>query len=158
MIFDYLVNGFVDCTEETFFQDVYRLPAGHCMVLDKQGRKNVKPYYSLPYSEKLTGQVNDEIAGEFRRLFQESIKLRLRADVPVGSCLSGGLDSSSIMCESSRQLKEQSEDNGQKTFSAYCRNDVNDERQFIDAVVEKTGVDAHYIYPTGDTLFTIWSI
>ncbi len=153
VIFDYLVNGFVDCTEETFFQGILRLPAGHCITLDKTGGQRLEAYYELPYSEQLIGGVNEETVNTFRRLFQESVKLRLRADVPVGSCLSGGLDSSSIVCESSKQLREQGAGDNQKTFSSCYQGDANDERGFIDAVVEKTGVDAHYIYPTGDTLF-----
>ena len=153
VIFDYLVNGFVDCTDETFFRDIRRLPAGHCMYLDPQGKREIRSYYELPYSEQLIGQVDGETEERFRKLFEDSIRLRLRADVPVGSCLSGGLDSSSIVCESSRQLKKQNAGTDQKTFSSCYQGDANDERQFIDAVVEKTGVDAHYIYPTGDTLF-----
>lgn len=153
VIFDYLVNGFVDCTEETFFQDILRLPAGCCMTLDKAGRQQIKRYYDLPYKEELIGSVTDETIREFRRLFQESVKLRLRADVPVGSCLSGGLDSSSIVCESSRQLKQHQGGSGQKTFSSCYQGDPNDERKFIDAVADAAGVDAHYIYPTGETLF-----
>ena len=153
VIFDYLVNGFVDCTDETFFKGVYRLPAGCCMHIDHKGRQRISRYYELPYSEKLTGEVDDEMIQQFRSLFQDSVKLRLRADVPVGSCLSGGLDSSSIVCESSRQLRQRNAGKDQKTFSSCYKGDSNDERAFIDAVVDSTGVDAHYIYPTGDTLF-----
>ena len=153
VVFDYLVNGFVDCTEETFFDGIFRLPAGHCMVLDRQGNRTVKAYYTLPYTEELVGRVEEETVSRFRTLFQDSVRLRLRADVPVGSCLSGGLDSSSIVCESSRQLRSAGAGSDQMTFSSCYRGDVNDERAYIDAVVERTGVDAHFTYPTGDTLF-----
>ena len=153
VIFDYLVNGFVDCTEETFFDGVMRLEAGCCLRLEPDGTKKLRRYYTLPYQETLLGDVGQEQADEFRRLFQQSVRLRLRADVPVGSCLSGGLDSSAIVCESSRQLREQGSKEIQKTFSSCYQGDVNDERVFIDAVVNATGVEAHFIYPTGDTLF-----
>lgn len=153
VIFDYLVNGFVDCTDETFFDGIYRLPAGCCMHIDEHGVQQISRYYELPYSEQLIGEVDDGMISEFRRLFKDSVKLRLRADVPIGSCLSGGLDSSSIVCESSRQLREQGGGSDQKTFSSCYRGDPNDERRFIDAVVDETGVNAHYTYPTGDTLF-----
>jgi len=154
VIFDYLVNGFVDCTEETFFEGVYRLPAGCCMRIDAQGRQQIHRYYELPYYEQLTGEVNYQTVLKFRDLFRDSVKLRLRADVPVGSCLSGGLDSSSIVCESSRQLREQNAGTEQKTFSSCYRGDPNDERIFIDSVVAKTGVKAYFTYPDGDTLFS----
>lgn len=153
VIFDYLVNGFVDCTAETFFEGVTRLEAGCCLRLEPDGKKTLRRYYTLPYSETLIGEAGQKQADEFRRLFQQSVKLRLRADVPVGSCLSGGLDSSAIVCESSRQLKEQGGKERQKTFSSCYQGDANDERAYIDAVVARTGVEAHYAYPTGDTLF-----
>ena len=153
VIFDYLVNGFVDCTEETFFEGVYRLGAGCCMHIDSAGGQEIRRYYELPYSEQLIGDVNDDMVLRFRDLFRDSVKLRLRADVPIGSCLSGGLDSSSIVCESSRQLREQNAGTEQKTFSSCYRGDPNDERVYIDAVVEKTGVKSYFTYPDGDTLF-----
>ena len=149
VIFDYLVNGFVDCTAETFFEGITRLEAGCCLRLEPDGKKTLRRYYTLPYSETLIGEAGQKQADEFRRLFQQSVKLRLRADVPVGSCLSGGLDSSAIVCESSRQLKEQGGKERQKTFSSCYRGDANDERAYIDAVVDKTGVEAHYAYPNG---------
>lgn len=154
VIFDYLVNGFVDCTDETFFDGIYRLPAGCFMRVDLSGSQKISRYYEVPYSEQLIGDVTDDMVMEFRHLFQDSVRLRLRSDVPVGSCLSGGLDSSSIVCESSRQLKERNAGSGQKTFSSCYIGDPNDERQFIDAVVSRTGVDAQFTYPTGDTLFS----
>ena len=152
IVFDYLVNGFVDCTEDTFFQGIKRLEAGCCLRVDKSGIQKHR-WYELPYKETLIGEFNQSTADRFRELFQQSVKLRLRADVPVGSCLSGGLDSSSIVCESSRQLKEQGGKEKQKTFSSCYKSDANDERVYIDAVVDRTGVEAHYAYPTGDTLF-----
>ena len=153
VIFDYLVNGFVDCTAETFFEGIVRLEAGCCLRLERDGKKTLRRYYTLPYQEKLIGEAGEAQADEFRRLFRQSVSLRLRADVPVGSCLSGGLDSSAIVCESSRQLRERGAQVTQKTFSSCYQGDPNDERAFIDAVVRQTGVQAHYTYPTGDTLF-----
>lgn len=153
VVFDYLVNGFVDCGPETFFEGIYRLPAGHSMVIDEEGRQKIRQYYQLDYREKLEGPVSRDMVKGFRRLFQSSVKLRLRADVPVGSCLSGGLDSSAIVCESSRQLHKQGKGKDQKTFSSCYQGDVNDERIYIEAVTRETGVDAHYTYPDGDSLY-----
>lgn len=153
VVFDYLVNGFVDCTEDTFFQGVKRLEAGCCMRVDHRGAV-LRRYYSLPYSETLVGDFSQETADRFRELFRQSVRLRLRSDVPVGSCLSGGLDSSAIVCESSRQLRDQGASERQKTFSACYQGDANDERPYIEAVVQQAGVEAHYAYPTGDALYS----
>ncbi len=153
VVFDYLVNGFVDCSEETFFDGIFRLEAGSCMRIGPDGEKKLRRYYELPYQEKLSAPVTEEMTETFRRLFEQSVRLRLRADVPVGSCLSGGLDSSAIVCESSRQLRSAGHGEDQKTFSSCYRGDANDERRYMDAVIEAAGVSGHFAYPTGDSLF-----
>jgi asparagine synthase (glutamine-hydrolysing) len=73
--------------------------------------------------------------------------------VPVGSCLSGGLDSSSIVCVMNAQLRRQDAQALQKTFSACAAVKQFDERDYIDEVVRHTGTDAHYVYPELDGLF-----
>ena len=152
-VVNYLVNGFVDCEEETFFRDISRLPAGCQMTVTGAGEPEQKAWYTLPYRETVVGEVSKETEDRFRELFRDSVRMRLRSDVPVGSCLSGGLDSSSIVCESSRQLKETGAQNGQSTYSATYPGRPDDERRYIDAVIERTGVSGHYVEPTGDSLF-----
>ena len=68
VIFDYLVNGFVDCTAETFFEGITRLEAGCCLHLEPDGRKTLRRYYTLPYRETLIGEAGQKQAEEFRRL------------------------------------------------------------------------------------------
>jgi asparagine synthase (glutamine-hydrolysing) len=86
-------------TDESFFEDVRALPAGHFVLVDRTGIESgrlepcrfwiPRPGAPLPPAEA---------ASEFHRLFLDAVSLRLRADVPVGVTLSGGLDSSSITC------------------------------------------------------------
>src|SRR5262249_42541455 len=95
----------------------------------------------------------DEAAQELERLLTDSVRLRMRADVPVGSCLSGGLDSSSIVCIMNRLLRAQDAHGLQKTFSACSEVKRFDEREFIDAVVRSTGTDAYYVCPRLADLF-----
>lgn len=73
---------------DTLFDGVKKLPAGHILVLDGQGMK-LSRYWSI--QEGGTGTI-----GGLRDLLEESVKLRLQADVPIGSFLSGGIDSSAV--------------------------------------------------------------
>lgn len=157
--YDYLVFGITDHTEETMFSGVYQLRPGHCVTLAVDDANAVSP--GTPLSTRAWYELRpkpfagsfDGAAREFRDLFEQSIALRLRADVPVGSCLSGGLDSSSIVCVLNEFLRKQGGRALQKTFSACSDVDRFDERKWIERVVDKTGVDAHYVYPALDQLF-----
>lgn len=157
--YDYLVFGITDHTEETMFSGVFQLRPGHCVTLSVDGANAVSP--GTPLSTHAWYELRprafagsfDDAAREFRLLFEQSIALRLRADVPVGSCLSGGLDSSSIVCVLNDFLRKQGVQALQKTFSACSDVARFDERKWIDLVVGKTGVDAHYVYPALDRLF-----
>ena len=146
-VLDYLVNGFVDCEEETFVQDVFHVPAGYWMEFSRDGNVRKERYDSMIYKERMDGKVTPEMEREFRRLFEDSVSLRLRADVPVGSCLSGGLDSSAIVCASSRILRERTGKNEQKVFSACYPGRPEDESRYIDEIVKDTGVECHKVTP-----------
>lgn len=158
-IYDYLVFGITDHTEETMFSGVFQLSPGHCVTLAVDDVGAVSPgktlltqaWYCLR-CRPFEGGFDDAVR-EFRDLFEQAIALRLRADVSVGSCLSGGLDSSSIVCVLNDFLREQGLQTLQKTFSACSDVDRFDERKWIDLVVGKTGVDAYYVYPDLGRLF-----
>jgi asparagine synthase (glutamine-hydrolysing) len=99
-------------------------------------------------------QVNDtisiqEASEKLRDLFYQSIRLRLRSDVPVGSSLSGGLDSSSIVCAIDRM----NADNKirQKTFSARFKQFEKDEGKYMLQVINSTKADPYFIYPDEET-------
>ncbi len=152
-VVNYLINGFVDCEDETFFKGVFRLPAGCLMKISKDAGAAVKRWYELPYREKVYEKLPEGTDGRFKELFEDAVRMRLRSDVPVGSCLSGGLDSSSIVCESGRQLAQKKTQTTQYTYSAVYPDSPDDERRYVEAVLEKTGVSGQFVEPDGDTLF-----
>ena len=152
--YDFLAYGLSDHTNETMFEGVLQLPPGHQLRLPCSNKLPsifpVERWYTL--TPKSFSGTFEDASEEFCELFLDSVRLRLRADVPVGSCLSGGLDSSSIVCVIKRLLK----DNGSvllKSFSACADVDRFDERKWIEAVVAETGIEAHYVYPSLDRLF-----
>jgi asparagine synthase (glutamine-hydrolysing) len=119
--------------------------------VDSKGRLPAEMWYKLNHSD-----FSGSFAGatiQFTHLFNDAVRLRMRADVPVGSCLSGGLDSSSIVCVMNKLLRDQGAKNPQKTFSACTCIERYDERTWIDEVVRATGVDAYYVYPSLENLF-----
>lgn len=162
-VYDFLNWGITDHTDETLFDGVFQLRGGQALALDLQaiveGRQQYAAGKRLPvYSwyqlapRPFLGTFQ-EAAEQFRDKLTDAVHLRLRADVPIGSCLSGGLDSSSIVCLVNKLLREQGAHGLQKTFSACTDVAKFDERKWIDIVVEATGVDAHYVYPALGGLF-----
>ncbi len=155
--YEFLAYGISDHTDETLFSGVYQLKGGHYCVFDldklqlKDKKLSVQRWYDLVRDE----QVNDyEIACEkFKKLFYDSISKRLRADVAVGSCLSGGLDSSAIVSVMDKILKERNAKNTLMTFSACSKYKAFDEKEFIDEVVAHCKVKPLYTYPELDILF-----
>jgi len=131
LIFDYLMYNIVDHTNETFFKGINKMPKGHFAVFDiKKNKLNIGRYWTLKLSQ-------DDNSGDERKikdLFLNSIRLRLRSDVPVGSCLSGGIDSSSIVCTLSKMM----DNKNIKTFSAVFPGKDIDESTYIRTVVENT--------------------
>jgi asparagine synthase (glutamine-hydrolysing) len=150
---DFLIWNVSDHTTETFFQGVEQLQAGHFILV------NVRPFFASHAFEqqpKLTSKrwytlrarevpVNDA-AVQFYEALSRSIELRLRSDVPVGSCLSGGLDSSSIVCLAAQQLRRQSADPF-NTFTAGSTEAAFDERKYAEAVITSSGTRAHFVVP-----------
>jgi asparagine synthase (glutamine-hydrolysing) len=144
--YDFLNWGLTDHTRETLYSGVRQLRGGEMLMAELSAISSAQPvrWYELrpsPVDHDFTAA-----SERFRELFDDSIRLRLRADVPVGSCLSGGLDSSSIVCTMRQQLGDRATAL-QKTFSAYSDVARFDERNFIEAVVKSVGAEAHTVVP-----------
>src|SRR5690606_7960444 len=90
VIANYLAFGDVDTTTQTFDKQIHQVPGGHDLEVDLNLRDfDIKPWYRLTPA-KWRGSWNDAVE-QFRYLLTDAVRLRLRSDVPVGSCLSGGL-------------------------------------------------------------------
>lgn len=128
----------------TFYQDILRLPSAHNLEVDYKGVRSIQ-YWSLDPKQEIKLRSDEDYAESFREIFMEAVCRRLRSAFPVGSMLSGGLDSSSIVCMA-RQLLSQNGGGRLHTFSAIF-NDVPecDERPYINAVLAQDGLEPHYL-------------
>lgn len=93
-----LLDAFgIEGSERTLFRQVRRLQGGHCMWL-RQGKVSVRRWWrTVDHLPPVPATEADRVA-RFRELFQDAVALRMRSDVPIGTCLSGGFDSSAVIC------------------------------------------------------------
>jgi asparagine synthase (glutamine-hydrolysing) len=145
VVFDYLTQARQDHTTETFFRDIRQLAPGEYLILHGgQGSSRFERdrWWHVPESTHAVSR--SEAVTRTRELIQDSIRLELRADVPVGSCLSGGLDSSTIVCLMKTLVTASTVP---QTFSC-CHDDSRyDERRYIQSVVARTGVGSQAVFP-----------
>ena len=156
IVYSYLCTG-TDDIRETCYEGIVPLSPGHHLTIDLDGRNlAIERYYELPYGKNKIKLSSDDYAEGFREQLMQAVRYRLIADVPVGTCLSGGLDSSAIACVVDKLMR----DDGlkitgadlQSTFSARYQDPRHDEGQWIDEVVRATGSIPHTTFPTGAEL------
>ncbi|MFM8552512.1 MAG: asparagine synthase (glutamine-hydrolyzing) [Nitrospiraceae bacterium] len=148
LVHAYLLLGLQDHTDETFFDGIKQLRPGQALTLE-QGKLHIRQWWKLDAAAAVEEIDEPTASRTFRDLFTDAVRLHLRSDVPVGSCLSGGLDSSSIVCTMQRRLGVKPA----KTFSACFDEPGCDERPYLHAVVQQTGIDSVEIFPDGRRLF-----
>lgn len=142
LVFDFLEQALSDHTDETFFRNIYKFPAGSYMyIYSEEKRMECHRYHELKFSQKIV-ENNPTYKKTFKDLFLRSVRLRLRSDVPTGSCLSGGLDSSAIVCAIDKITQK---DHEQHTFSFCAEEKRIDEKEYMEEVVKETRAIPHYV-------------
>jgi asparagine synthase (glutamine-hydrolysing) len=121
--------------ERTPFVGVSQIPPGHVATV-RHGEVTVTRYWEPDFEPESPPRAVDDYAGELRELLEDATRLRLNADVPVGSYLSGGLDSSTIT-----RLAQRSIGPRLRTFSIAFEQPDFDERRFQEDVVDALGTD-----------------
>lgn len=151
-LLEFLVCGDLDFTAETMFQGIMQLRGGEELVFDLSTKEiRFNQYYHIG-KKKIRSCSYRENCKIFKNAFEKSVKLRMRADVPVGYCLSGGLDSSAIVSVANRLVTDSGQ--GEQHAVSSCFEDkAYDEQEYIDEVLRGTNIYSHKIYPDGTRLF-----
>jgi len=141
---DFLEHGLVNHTDETFFRGIEQLPCAHVLTFGRDGAR-LQRYWSIK-----DRSFDGDAIEAFREIFFDSIRLRLRSDVTIGTSLSGGLDSSATACVIDRLMRTEAEvtlpvGERQQVFTAYFDQPGLDERPYAEDVVEQTRSKSYMI-------------
>lgn len=153
-VFDFFVFSKIEGHEEGMFAGIFELQQAHSFEFNLGEQKLKKwKYYTLPHNEefkKFDPREFENLSQKTREYIIESIKLRLRSDVAVGSCLSGGIDSSGIVAIMNLLLKN--ENKKINLFTASFTDDKIDEGKWAKLMVDSTHSEWSRTFPTAEEL------
>jgi asparagine synthase (glutamine-hydrolysing) len=144
---EYLAFGY-PAGNATMFRGIQKLPPGHLLVWE-DGAISVQQYWDLHFEPDVDAS-EATLARRFVDLFEESVRLRLMSDVPLGVFLSGGLDSSAIAAVTSRLIRDPI-----KTFSVGYESQYFSEFSYAREVAAKVGAEHHEVVLTADAFFDV---
>jgi asparagine synthase (glutamine-hydrolysing) len=143
----YHLEAFYEDHQITFYQNIFRLPGASSLTINDSKGITIQSYWSLDPKKEIRFKSQQDYVEAFREIFTESVRCRLRSAFPVGSTLSGGLDSSSIACTARQILvpKDQQLHTFSAIFPSLCPKDLRliDERPYMEAVKALGGFNAH---------------
>ena len=157
MLFNFITIGYTDHPSqpgETFFENIHKLPVATTLTFNTIKNELVLEKYWDLDPEKQNKKITDKEAEEkFIHLFNSSVKRRLRSDVSVGTSLSGGLDSSSVIAAINEL---QTLNYTTQTFTASFPGFEKDELEFSKKITEKFNLQQSIVNVTGDEMMTDW--
>jgi asparagine synthase (glutamine-hydrolysing) len=162
VVYDFVALGLLDHSRETFFEDVLQVPPGHHLIHRPGEAPQLQRYWSLDEAAPQPGRDSSEgqdLVEAWGTLFTDAVRLHLRSDVPLGTCLSGGLDSSAIVCTVRRLLAEngavaqEAVSHQQRTFTAVFPGLDIDESDYVTEVVRESGAANHRTAPSYEGLW-----
>ncbi|WP_462152119.1 asparagine synthase (glutamine-hydrolyzing) [Pseudoalteromonas xiamenensis] len=148
-VYNYLVFGDYDTGSDTFYCNVFHLPPGHMFSFDLKTMEmsEVTQWWHAKTEEKQALNFEDAVE-QVRNQFLEDIRLQLRSDVPLGAALSGGIDSSAVVC-SMRHVEPDIDIN---TFSYIAGDERLTEEKWVDLVNQRVGAISYKTRATPEEL------
>jgi asparagine synthase (glutamine-hydrolysing) len=148
---NFLVSRVAEDIEASFFAGVKKLPGGHNLIYRVQNRSfMIERFYNLASSAEAARLTGREALESFDALFQDAIKLRMRSDVKVGTCLSGGMDSSSIAVLAGEMYRAASDGQAFSAITAVSEDPLTDESAFAKQIVDRAGLKWTTVRPGYD--------
>lgn len=135
---------------KSIFKNVFEIPQGTFLIY-KNGSVNIQPYWEMNFSEQNVVKNDQEYIDEFEELLINAAQMRLRADVPVGAYLSGGLDSSTIAA-----VIQQFSEAPLETFSIQFSDPKFDEKEFQNQMVNSLTVNHHSFTCTSEDIGSVF--
>ncbi len=140
----------LDDSRQTVFAGIQQLLPGEVLTLDLNDLSySIRRYWTLKPDDNVRGLNETDAQAQFRDLLTDSVRIRMRSDVPLGSCLSGGLDSSSVVCIGRRLVGA---DPVYDTFTGRFKGSDRDESEWADIVASHAHTRQHIADPTPDGL------
>ena len=144
---DFLLYNITSHMDETFFTGINRVPKGHYLTFNLKNRNYKQTcWWKFSFGNETTESYS-HCVNTLKFLLEDSVRLRLISDVPVGTCLSGGIDSSAIAC-----IIKDAGISDIATFSATYPNFKLDETKYIDIVSKAASMTNYKIQPTAISL------
>lgn len=156
ILFDYIALGYYGGgSERTSFKSIKSLMGGYNLLIDLNTQSlNIKQYWDIDLSKQHIGKTDDQYAKEYYDIFYNAVELRMRSDVPLGTALSGGLDSSSIAVTVRDILHKYQSSQKQVTFTSITDYIKYDERDYAQLIIEEIKSDAFFTKPDPIDLFS----
>lgn len=155
MLFNYLTLGYIQHpgnAGRSFYKNILQLPARHYLLYDLPSRQlELHHYWDIDARHTDLDITTEKAIERFREFFTTSVSNRLRSDVPVGTSLSGGLDSSSVLA-TMRKLTG----TAVHTFSAIFPGFERDESKYISTVAHHLGVVTHDVQPSATDILNLF--
>lgn len=158
-IAEHLLAPIEEDVTRTYFKHIRRTAPAHTLVV-KPDSITTQQYWALDPDRELQLSSDEEYTQRFRELFEEAVRVRLRSTRPIGSELSGGLDSSSVTCQAAQILRDSGKDATLHTFSGVFKNPLSeDEHPYINAVLEKYNeLESHLIWGDEKSPLAEWDV